>query len=89
MIRSKTAFNIYVRLNGKTNLMAATYNFSENMGTKKIVDILSKGIWVKILFYSITCMGCIGYIDTIIGFSLLLGAFWDFSNGFTILYACI
>lgn len=43
MIRSKLAFNIYVRLNGKTKLMAATYRLSENMGTKKIVNILSKG----------------------------------------------
>lgn len=43
MIRSKLAFNLYVRLSGKTNLMAATYNLSEDMGAKKIVDILSKG----------------------------------------------
>ena len=43
MIRSKLAFNIYVRLNNKTNLMAATYELSENMGTKKIVDIMNKG----------------------------------------------
>lgn len=43
MIRSKLAFNIYVRLNDKKKLMAATYNLSENMGTKKIVDILNKG----------------------------------------------
>lgn len=43
MIRSKLAFNIYVRLNNKTNLMAATYELSENMGTKKIVDIMNSG----------------------------------------------
>lgn len=43
MIKSKLAFNIYVRINGKTNLKAATYSLSENMGTKKIVEILSKG----------------------------------------------
>lgn len=43
MIRSKLAFNIYARLNGKTKLMAATYKLSENMGTKKIIDILNKG----------------------------------------------
>lgn len=43
MIRSKLAFNIYVRLNNKTKLMAATYNLSESMGIKKIVDILNKG----------------------------------------------
>lgn len=43
MIRSKLVFNIYVRLSGKTKLMAATYHLSEDMGTKKIVEILSKG----------------------------------------------
>lgn len=43
MIRSKTAFNIYVRISGNTKLMAATYNLSENMGTKKIVEILTEG----------------------------------------------
>ena len=43
MIKSKLAFNIYVRINGKTNLKAATYSLSENMGTRKIVEILSKG----------------------------------------------
>ena len=34
MIRSKLAFNIYVRLNNKKKLLASTYNLSENMGTK-------------------------------------------------------
>lgn len=43
LIRSKLAFNIYVRVSGKKNLMAATYNLSEDMGVKKIVDILNKG----------------------------------------------
>ena len=43
MIRSKLAFNIYVRLNNKKKLLASTYNLSENMGTKKIVEILNKG----------------------------------------------
>lgn len=43
LIRSKLAFNIYTRLTGKTNLKAATYSLSENMGTKKIVDILLDG----------------------------------------------
>ena len=31
MIRSKLAFNIYVRLNNKKKLLASTYNLSENM----------------------------------------------------------
>ena len=43
LIRSKFAFKLYVKLHGKYNLMAATYNLSKNMGTRKIVDILSSG----------------------------------------------
>ncbi|MBR3162043.1 MAG: endolytic transglycosylase MltG [Bacilli bacterium] len=43
LIKSKFAFKLYVKLKNKNNLMAATYNFSENMGTRKVVDILSKG----------------------------------------------
>ncbi|MEE3342748.1 MAG: endolytic transglycosylase MltG [Bacilli bacterium] len=42
-IRSKLAFKIYVKIHRKHNLMAATYELSQNMGTRKIVDILSKG----------------------------------------------
>ena len=43
LIRSKFAFKLYVKLCGQNNLMAATYNLSENMGVKKIVNILSTG----------------------------------------------
>ena len=43
LIKNKKAFKIYVRLTNKTNLKAATYKLSQNMGTRKIVDILSKG----------------------------------------------
>ena len=35
MIRSKLAFNIYVRLNNKKKLLASTYNLSENMVTQR------------------------------------------------------
>lgn len=42
-IRNKLAFKLYVRISGKSNLKAATYSLSENMGTRKIVDILYKG----------------------------------------------
>lgn len=42
-IRNKLAFKIYVRISGKSNLKAATYSLSENMGTREIVDILYKG----------------------------------------------
>ncbi len=43
LIRNVTVFKVYVRLSGKTNLKAGNYQFCENMGTKKIIDILSKG----------------------------------------------
>ena len=43
LIKNKKAFKIYVILTNKTNLKAATYKLSENMGTRKIVNILSKG----------------------------------------------
>ena len=43
LIKSKLAFKVYVRLNNKRKLMAATYNLSENMGTRKIVHILCHG----------------------------------------------
>ena len=43
LIKNKNAFKIYVRLTNKTNLKAATYKLSENMGTKKIIKILQKG----------------------------------------------
>ena len=41
LIRSELFFKIYVRLSGNSNLLAATYELSPNMGTKKIVKILS------------------------------------------------
>ena len=43
LIRNKLAFKIYVKLSGDNNLMAATYSFSENMGTRKIVKMLRSG----------------------------------------------
>ena len=43
LIRNKIAFKIYIKLTGKSNLQAATYKLSKNMGTRKIIDILSKG----------------------------------------------
>lgn len=41
LIKDKLSFKIYVKITGKTNLKAATYNLSENMGVRKIVSILS------------------------------------------------
>lgn len=43
LIKNKLAFKLYVHLSGKTNLKAATYLLSENMGVVKIVDILYSG----------------------------------------------
>ena len=43
LIRNKFDFKLYVRLHKKNKLMAATYNLSENMGSRKIADILYKG----------------------------------------------
>ena len=43
LIKNVTIFKIYTRLTNKTNLKAGTYSFSEDMGVKKIVDILKKG----------------------------------------------
>ena len=41
LIKDKLAFKIYVKITNNTNLKAATYNLSENMGVKKIVSILA------------------------------------------------
>lgn len=43
LIKSELFFEIYVRITGNTNLIAADYEFSPNMGVKKIVEILSSG----------------------------------------------
>ena len=40
LIKDVLAFKIYVKITGKTNLKAATYELSENMGVRKIVKIL-------------------------------------------------
>lgn len=43
LIRNKFVFKLYVKLSGKSNLKAATYELSRDMGTRKIVDILHEG----------------------------------------------
>lgn len=43
LIRDVLAFKIYSRLSGKTNLKAATYFFSADMGSKKIIESLYSG----------------------------------------------
>lgn len=43
LIRNELVFKLYVKISGKSNLKAATYSFSQNMGVKKIVDILYEG----------------------------------------------
>ena len=43
VIRNEMMFKVYIKLSGKRKLQAGTYEFSENMGTKKIVSMLEKG----------------------------------------------
>ena len=43
LIKDETMFKVYIKLTGKTNLKASTYELSENMGVKKIVEILESG----------------------------------------------
>ena len=43
LIRNVFAFKVYSRLSGKTNLKAANYSFSPDMGTKKIIYMLHGG----------------------------------------------
>ena len=54
LIKNELFFQIYVRLTGKTNLMAADYELSKNMGVRKIVDILSSKDGAKSTSVSIT-----------------------------------
>mgnify|MGYP000363343189 CR=1 FL=1 len=43
LIKNITIFKVYTRLTNKTSLKAGTYNFSEDMGVKKIVSLLEEG----------------------------------------------
>lgn len=43
LIRNVTVFKLYVKLTGKSNLKASTYELSENMGMVKIISILENG----------------------------------------------
>lgn len=43
LIKDVTMFKVYIKLTGKSNLKASTYELSENMGVKKIVEILENG----------------------------------------------
>lgn len=43
LIRNKTTFKIYIKLTGKTNLKAATYELSEAMNVREITNILESG----------------------------------------------
>lgn len=54
LIKDKLSFKIYIKLTEKTNLKAATYNLSENMGVREIVDILSSNKGNNIEKVSIT-----------------------------------
>ena len=54
LIKNVTIFKVYTKLTSKTNLKAGTYNLSEDMGVKKIVDILEEGSKVNPNEISIT-----------------------------------
>ena len=41
LIRNVFVFKLYAYISGKTNLKAASYKLSENMGTRKIINILN------------------------------------------------
>lgn len=43
LIKNVTIFKVYTYLTNKTNLKAGVYELKENMGVKKIVDILENG----------------------------------------------
>ncbi len=43
LIKNVTIFKVYTYLTNKTNLKAGVYELKENMGVKKIVDILESG----------------------------------------------
>lgn len=43
LIKNVTIFKVYIKLTGKSNLKAGTYELSENMGVEKIIDILEEG----------------------------------------------
>lgn len=43
LIKNEKIFILYLKLTNKNNLKATTYEFSENMGVKKIVSMLEKG----------------------------------------------
>lgn len=54
LIKNITIFKAYTKLTNKTNLKAGIYELSENMGVKKIVDILEEGSKVNPNEVSIT-----------------------------------
>lgn len=43
LIRNITVFKLYIKLSGNSNLKAGIYELSEDMGTKKIINILTDG----------------------------------------------
>lgn len=43
LIKNITIFKVYTRFTNKINLKAGTYNLSEDMGVKKIVEVLEEG----------------------------------------------
>jgi len=54
LIKNEFFFKLYVKMTRKTNLIAATYELAPNMGTKKIVEILSSSEGSKSNLINIT-----------------------------------
>lgn len=47
LIKNVSIFKVYTRIMNKTNLKAGIYNLSQDMGVKKIVDVLCEGSTVN------------------------------------------
>ena len=54
LIKSKTAFKIYVKINKVSNFQAGTYYLKQNMDVKEITDMLQTGIMHDPNQFSIT-----------------------------------
>ena len=47
LVRSKISFELFARLNNKTNLQAGMYSLSASMKIPEIVEVMNKGVFAK------------------------------------------
>lgn len=47
LVRSKISFELFARLNSKTNLQAGMYSLSASMKIPEIVEVMNKGVFAK------------------------------------------